>query len=102
MRVNVDFDKDELSCPPKGILNDVIYAQFCNLCANQVDQRNIKVAKTCTTEGTTKGTTPTSTAPMMEDMAKRIMAYLEYNTTCNYEYKKVMSHLISQFNIESF
>lgn len=39
---------------------------------------------------------------MSEETAQHIEAYLEYNTACNYEYGKVMSHLVEQFGIESF
>lgn len=49
-----------------------------------------------------KGMTSTSTPPISEETTQLIEAYLEYNTICNYEARKVMSHLAEQFGIESF
>ncbi|KAK5785235.1 hypothetical protein PVK06_039800 [Gossypium arboreum] len=42
------------------------------------------------------------TASMSEETTQRIEPYLEYNTTCNYEYRNLMSHLVEQFGIKSF
>ncbi|KAL1066765.1 hypothetical protein V6Z11_D12G083300 [Gossypium hirsutum] len=80
--VGIEFDVDELICPPKGMRTRKI-----------VDFQSPWRTLTYTIKGTTKGVTLISINLMTEDMAQRIVAYLAYNPVWNYEYGKVMCHL---------